>query len=600
MAVGTRERNTSRAVSTAGRTALDRLTRLTARALDSAAAVLFLTGGDNGHVVARTTTDAGQEHPVDARTVLGLLCRRITGSGTPVAIDDVAGDLLLGLRTTQDAGVAACAGAPVIDASGTAIGALVVADDQPRTWTPDDLLTLTDAAAAVGNHLDLDERVHAAHLAGDAVAQGSEHSRFLAEASRLLAESLDPLDVLDSLAKLAVPALADWCVIDAREQGGQVNRVAVAHRGKAREPLARELLEDCAPRLDLDEGVAKALRTGEIEVLPTVDEAWLVAATGGGRSAEVVRAMGISSIAFVPLVARGRTVGVMTFVTSEADRSFTAAAAERLADLAVVAASAVANANLYAERDEVARILQSSLLPPALPEIPGIELASRYHPCGAANDVGGDFYDVFQTPSGAWVIAIGDVRGKGPSAALVTGVIRQTLRTAAMHHRLPSTMLVAVNDALLTQSDAADADDERFATMVCLVLEPGDGTATLTVSCAGHPPPVVVHRDGALGTVATPGSLLGVLPDVRLSDACAALVTGDIVVLVTDGVLEARGRDGFFGSDRLEALLRTGAGGDAESLAATVTDRVLDWQEGETRDDVAVLAARVLPRAVPG
>jgi serine phosphatase RsbU (regulator of sigma subunit) len=234
--------------------------------------------------------------------------------------------------------------------------------------------------------------------------------------------------------------------------------------------------------------------------------------------------------------------------------------------------------------------LQRSLLPPLLPEIPGVEVGAEYLSVGESSEVGGDFYDLINTVEDGWICAIGDVRGKGVEAASVTALARYTIRAVTMKDDRPSEVLAALNEAMLRQ-----LPEDRFCTAACLRLEPEDGSAGVgvDVSCAGHPPPLLVRPDGTVEEVGLSGRVLGVFPDAELGDSSLRLMPGDALVLYTDGITEARSPDGgFFGEDRLRRLLGSYAGCDAVTFAERIKEEVLDFQEGDLRDDLAVLVLR--------
>ena len=258
-------------------------------------------------------------------------------------------------------------------------------------------------------------------------------------------------------------------------------------------------------------------------------------------------------------------------------------------DLARRAGQAIENARLYEERDHIAHTLQQSLLPPELPSVPGMELAARYLPAGEGNEVGGDFYDVFETGEGAWGVAIGDVCGKGAVAAAVMALARYTLRAAAMREDRPSLILQILNEAVLRQGT-----DGRFITVCYARVRPGEGNARLTVCCGGHPLPAVIRADGTVDLTGEPGTLLGVFPDPALSDQVVDLGPGDAMVLYTDGVVEIPGNP-FLGERRLRQVLGSCAGLDAKAIAERVEKEVLRRGRRTTRDDMAVLILRVAP-----
>jgi PAS domain S-box-containing protein len=247
---------------------------------------------------------------------------------------------------------------------------------------------------------------------------------------------------------------------------------------------------------------------------------------------------------------------------------------------------------LLAERDHVARTLQRSLLPRELPAIPGVELAARYMAAGTGTEVGGDFYDCFETGNGDWALVIGDVCGKGAEAAALTALARYTVRAAALQSRSPSAILRRLNEALLR-----DRLDYRFCTVLYVSLIPHERGVSACLTSGGHPLPLVLRAGGAVETAGAPGSLLGIVDPPELAEQRLELEPGDALVLFTDGVTEA---DRAAGPERLAAQLAAWRDLDTAEIAAAVEREALDVQGGFARDDVAVVIARVAaPAAAP-
>src|SRR5919202_5192856 len=196
----------------------------------------------------------------------------------------------------------------------------------------------------------------------------------------------------------------------------------------------------------------------------------------------------------VPLLVRGRTIGTVTLVSSKQDRRYDEEDLLLAENRAYRCALAVDNARLHRDRSEIARVLQRSLLPPHLPEIPGVEVGAEYLSVGKGSDVGGDFYDIINTVEDGWICAIGDVRGKGVEAASVTALARYTIRAVTLKDERPSEVLAALNEAMLRQ-----LSEDRFCTAACIRIEPEDGVAGVgtDVSRAGHPAPLLVRPDGS-------------------------------------------------------------------------------------------------------
>jgi phosphoserine phosphatase RsbU/P len=231
----------------------------------------------------------------------------------------------------------------------------------------------------------------------------------------------------------------------------------------------------------------------------------------------------------------------------------------------------------------LARTLQQTLIPPTLPQIAGLDVAVAYRPAGNGEELGGDFYDVFEIGAGDWAIAIGDVSGKGIDAAVVTALARHTLRAAAVSAHEPRLVLDTLNQVLLQD------ETERFCTVAFLRLRRNDEGWAVTTSSAGHPLPVLMRSGGHPHEIGASGSLLGFLDRPILSDTEELLRPGDTIVLYTDGVTEGR-RDGVhYGDERLrESLVRHI--GPGASLVEGILRDALDFQLGSPRDDIAIVA----------
>jgi PAS domain S-box-containing protein len=416
--------------------------------------------------------------------------------------------------------------------------------------------------------------------------------RFLSESSRLLASSLDPDEVLERVARLAVPEVADWCAVDILRVDGELERVALAHTDPELLEKGLEVSRRYPPRADQPTGPANVIRTGRSEFADEVPSELIHKVTEDERHYELVMELGMRSAMTVPMVARSGTLGALTFVTGPSGRRFDRRDLDLAEELARRCATAVENARLFGERAYIARTLQESLLPSELPEIPGIESAARFRPTGEGHDMGGDFYDLFSSGGRGWTVVMGDVCGKGPDAAAVTALARYTLRAAAMRERLPSRGLQVLNEALLRQRT-----DRRFCTVAYAYLESVESGVRLGFASGGHPLPLLVRPDGEVQTVGAPGTLLGVVSDPSFEDRSVELAPGDALVFYTDGVIEERG-DGGLEEEQLMELLSGCAGKGADAIAARVEEEAVRSQGGHPRDDIAVLVLRVADRAV--
>jgi len=431
-------------------------------------------------------------------------------------------------------------------------------------------------------------------LEGERVAReqaeaAQQRLAFLAEATSILSMSLSYERTLEKLAALAVPRLADWCIIYALEEDGTISRLAMRHADPAKVDLAAAIEE-----LPLDPGaeggVPGVIRTGEPVLVEAASEAELsVDSRNPERLLELIRPIGITSWICVPLTARGRTFGAISFIATAPRRTYTESDLVLASELAGRAAVAFDNARLYRDRSYIAKTLQQSLLPPALPEIAGVEVAARYAPAGEGNDVGGDFYDLFDRGGDEWFLVVGDVCGKGPDAAAVTGLARHTVRAAGLKERKPSKALRTLNEALLR------GKSDRFCTVALARLERRGDRLLVTASSGGHPLPQVLRADGVVEEVGRPGTLLGVFPDPELSDASVELGPGDAVILYTDGVIEDRDGDSVWERRSLRAMLQRCAFlGSADAIADCVQREAARPHADGPRDDVAIVVCRVV------
>jgi sigma-B regulation protein RsbU (phosphoserine phosphatase) len=245
----------------------------------------------------------------------------------------------------------------------------------------------------------------------------------------------------------------------------------------------------------------------------------------------------------------------------------------------------------HAER--TTRALQESLLPPTLPEIPGIDLAALYRPA-EASEVGGDFYDVFELDSSGhppgWALVVGDVSGKGPAAAAVTALVRHTIRTASLSTDEPAEALETLNRAMFI--GRTDGQLDHFCTVHLSFLRPSAGGLTLRTAAAGHPPALVMPAGRQPAAIAAPGPPVGWHSDARFETAETTLGQGDVVLVYTDGLSEARRGAKLLGEEELAGILEGARGVAAEAVADRLLE-TLSSPDVRARDDAAALVVRV-------
>jgi phosphoserine phosphatase RsbU/P len=310
---------------------------------------------------------------------------------------------------------------------------------------------------------------------------------------------------------------------------------------------------------------------------------------------------GLRFYAGVPLTTSdGFNLGTICVLDTE-PRQVTDAEIQTLEDLAALVVSELelrlasrrtvqAESELRREAENLAVALQSSLLPPTPPAIPGMELATRYLPGDYAVHVGGDFFDVFRLGPNDWAVVLGDACGKGPKAAGIAALARWSVRTAAVHHFEPHAVLRDLNSVLWTEGGA---EDDRFCTVAFARLELDTCGAWVTLASGGHPLPMLLRRTGVVEERGRPGLPIGMFESATTIDDRVGLGPGDALVFFTDGITESRDDSGdLYGEDRLRDALADVAGSDAEAIADAVVYAARRWGTGQ-RDDVAVVVIRV-------
>jgi PAS domain S-box-containing protein len=411
--------------------------------------------------------------------------------------------------------------------------------------------------------------------------RAERHATFLAQASEVLASSLDYQRTLRNVAALAVPDLVDWCAVDLFDDEGDRIPVAVAHVDPARVALAQELRTYTPARTSPDRGLGTVLRTGEPVLYPDISDEMLRRGAVDDRHLELLRSVGMRSVVMVPMKLADRTLGAMTLVSAESGRVIDQSDVNLVEQIAARAAVAIENSRLYSERSRIAHVLQKSLVPEQLPEIVGYELASAYFPAVAGTEAGGDFYDVWEA-DGGWMIVIGDVTGKGVEAAALTAMVRHSLRATSEFVSSPAELLARLDSALKKRESLS------VCTALCLRLEGG----RVIVAAGGHPLPFSITPDG-VGTVGEYGPLLGGLENVRWRETTVELEPDSTLILYTDGVTDAIGGDGArYGTQRLKQTLSTLPDGSAANMVERLVEVLAEFQVGPNADDVAVLALR--------
>jgi PAS domain S-box-containing protein len=550
-------------------------------AVDATGGNLLLRNGDTLEVVATSLPDhvildGWRSFPVDAPYAAARAVRsgQIVRAPSTEASAPVA-------AAAAEAGSPLVVAVPLFGTAESAMGGVGLAVSEAPDDDPEWELFLYTLGRQVGQAL---ERA----VLHDAERRANARVRSLAEASAVLATSLDYEETIAQVARAVIPTFADWCAIDVLDESGALQQLAVAHVDPQKVAYAHELRRRFPPTPEDPTGPWRVILTGEPELTPIVGPEMIEQAVRERPELEeILDRLALTSLMILPLQARGETFGAISFVWAESGRRYDDEDLDVAWDVTRRAATAIDNARLYAERSRVADTLERSLKPPDLPLVPGLDVAARYVPAGSAEQVGGDFYDVFETTPGSWTAAIGDVSGKGVEAAGLMALSRFSVRTAALSVSRPSDILRLLNQAIIRSGS------DRFCTAQVLRLRLGEGDVRVTLSSGGHPFPIVMRATGEVEEIPVRGTLLGLFDEPELDDVVLDLAPGDAVTLFTDGLLESRRGGVQFADGRLHQVLGDSVGRSADDVASSLVAAVERFADDGLTDDVAILVIRV-------
>lgn len=408
---------------------------------------------------------------------------------------------------------------------------------------------------------------------------------FLVAATRGLDASLDFDRTARTIVETAVPELAALCVLDFIRRDGWVGDSVVG----AAEPDAGAILEEIRRHTPLDprceHPVAQVLRAGRPMVwrdLTAPDVLEDVVQSEEHR--QLIEATRYQSAAVAPLVARGSTLGTISFLHTSTDLRYDDEDLSLLAELADRAAMALDNARLYEEREQIALNLQRGLRPPEPPYVSGLDIAVVFDAFGEGMEIGGDFYDILPTEDGCWIM-IADVTGKGSVAAGVSVALRHSMRGLARQIDEPRELLAQLNAMLLEGRSLND-----FATALLLRLRRDGDRWTLTLAAAGHPPAIHVTREGPVQLGG--GAVLGAWADAPLPSHETELLDGETLVLATDGWFEAGPPETHVAPAALAELAHSFADLELGEMTECLRQDAISRSGGRLRDDLVLLALR--------
>jgi PAS domain S-box-containing protein len=429
--------------------------------------------------------------------------------------------------------------------------------------------------------------VGASVIARDTTAESRRRQAqdFLVAATRGLDASLDFDRTARTIVQTAVPELAEVCVLDFIRRDGWIGNSVVA----AANPGVGTILEEIRRRTPLDprcdHPVAQVLRAGRPMVWRDLTSpSVLEDVVQSEEHRQLIEETRYQSAAVAPLVARGSTLGAISFLHASTDMRYEAEDLHLLGELADRAAMALDNARLYEERDRITQNLQRGLRPPEPPYVPGLDIAVIFDAFGEGMEIGGDVYDILPTEDGCWIM-VGDVTGKGSVAAGVSVALRHSMRGLARQIDEPSELLGQLNEMLLAGSSLND-----FATALLLRLRRDGERWSATLAAAGHPPAIHVTSGGPVQLGG--GAVLGAWADAPIPSHQIELLGGETLVLATDGWFEAGPAETHVASSALGELAHSFADLELAEMTECLRQDAIARSGGRLRDDLVLLAIR--------
>ena len=562
-------------------TAVDRVAELTS----SGHVGIYLQEG--GRLVDAASRNLSGPHTDLAERLLELALGPFRSRGF-LFIEDMKGDpRLSGLGAAiEEGGVRRALFIPLL-VRDEVIGALGVFKTRPRPYREGEeglLIALSSQLAVAVQNARLHERTkelsEILEQTLNSERRAARQLRGLYEISQSFTESLSLDATLEAVARTMVGLLdADVAVIrmpDPRTGGLTARAVHVA------DPRLTDVVEALAAGPQpLSAPLAREL----------VDAKHAVVLRPGMFSADDVHRVldpflrRGASAAVLPLATPGEVLGTLTIVSFDPTRPLETDDVDVALAVAAQAALAIDNARLYQQQKDFAETMQRSLLPRALPRVRGLDVGHVYQ-SSARVDVGGDLYDFVELEDGRLAVAVGDVLGKGISAAADMAMTKFSFRVLARGDAEPSAVLASANDVVCEEIEPG-----KFVTLLYAVVDPV--ARQLACGSAGHPPAKIVEPSGRVKSLGVSGLPLGIEPDQEYPSERIELEPGSVVVLYTDGVLEAR-RDGeLYGEERLDRLLAEHHDLPAQELASAILDDCRRHAGGDLSDDCAIVCLKL-------
>lgn len=463
---------------------------------------------------------------------------------------------------TVDGRAIGISSSPVRDSAGGVLGRVLILHD------------VTAARAALA-----DARTLAAERAAllEREERRAEQEVGLTRAAHMMASAVTPLDIGERLLEHA-HRLVPRCEKSAM--------LALDRRGRIVPVVTRGFSDDSVRAMDFVSGEGVVGRT-VVTKRPFICSD---AEADARVSTRLTGPEGIRSFIHVPIVVGERAYGLLS-VNSSAPRAFGERELRVVTELARHAAAAIQHALRFEQERHIAQTLQQALIAERLPEVEGLELAALYEPA-AGSQVGGDFYSAWPLPDGRLALLIGDVSGKGVEAAGVTAMVRYMAEALSQHCTDPAELVSQLNDLLCHRMA-----DGSLVTLTLLVVD--TTRDELTWCDAGHPPPIILSPDGGYRRLDDPDPPCGVFRGQRYREGVEPFHPGDVLVVYTDGLIEARRRGREFGEDALRDVLVAGVRNAPEELTRGAYAAVRAWCGGRLGDDVAIAVLRRTPVPAP-
>jgi PAS domain S-box-containing protein len=459
--------------------------------------------------------------------------------------------------------------------------------------TGPDLVLIEDIATRLAVAIDNAQIFGQIQQARQTAESVTARLEFLASIADALGSTLDAQQVTERLARMLVPSLADWCLVSLLEDEGRVEHIAASHSDPRKQQLIDAYAGARHHSVVADPAILQEIVGVGMPLFQLEGPEFLRRMAGTPGEAELT-ALDPGFVTAFPILARDRSLGVISLYTSAQRGLPTEEELESAREVARRAGLVLDNARLYSRSQSMAVALQRSLLTPAV-QPPDLQIVVRYKPAVEDSQVGGDWYDAFQTADGTTTLVIGDVMGHDTEAAALMGQLRTLVRSIAVDRQeAPSEVLTRVDAA------AEALGVYTTATGVLAQILPGNsaGSRRFRWSNAGHPPPVLIQPDGLVRILDAPADLLlGFGGRFPRADHDEELPAGSTVLMFTDGLVEGRSQPFDIGMRRLAIA------------AATITELPLDelcdrllaalMPEQGAEDDVALVAVRILPPTDP-